>query len=765
MKKRIISAAVSACLLLTLAIIPASAAGSDALQTVQALGIMVGDETGNMALERNVTRAEFAKMLTAASSYKDTISDQGSGYSLFKDVKSGHWASEYIKTTLDAGWMVGYTDGTFRPDNAITLEEACTAALRLLGYDSSDLTGSFPAAQLNKAASLGLRDGLARAQGEQMTRSDCATLFYNLMTAQTASGQIHATTLGYTLNSAGELDYAALVAKDLKGPYTAASGGLSLPFEPKAVYKDGASNAAAAAYDIYYYNENLKAVYLYDDKVTGVYTAASPGAASPSSVTVGGKSYAIETSQAAYKLSTAGTFSVGDVVTLLLGMDGKVADVVGADIVTAKDMDYNEIVNYGLKGPYTAGVNGQMDLPFDPSGASVYVDGVLSTAEKVKQYDIYYYNTSLKVVYAYTDRATGTYTAASPSLAAPTSVTVAGKTYSLGTSDAKYKLSTLGGCSTGDVVTLLLGMDGTVADVLTGSGVEAEYYGVVQSAEKAADPVTGSTVNTQLTVACTDGNTYTFQLSTSNSFSVGSLVTVSISGGKVTAKRLSEKTLSGSVNKAGTKLGDYDFADHVQIMDTSDSGVCVAVEPSRLAGCTLSDDHVRYYVRDENGDISHLILDDATGDTWTYGYMISASTSESGSMNVSGSYRYIMDGRETTLNTNNQSYSIQAGGLAIRYDTDGTSIKTLKNLTSVKLTDLAAYTAKAENKKYTVAEDVQVYLKQNNGYYLTDLSSVNAEDYRLTGWYDDFGAPAGGQIRVIVAAEMERQRGKMMPHD
>ncbi len=623
MRKHFFAVALTACLLLGLVVVPAAAAETGALQTVRALGILAGDENGNLNLERSITRAEFAKMLIAASSYKDTVGEAGSGYSLFKDVKSGHWASESIKIALDAGWMTGYTDGTFRPDNAVSLEEACTAALQLLGYDSSMLAGSFPAAQLSKAAALGLRDGLTRARGERMTRGDCVTLFYNLMSAQTSAGQVYAATLGYTLNSAGELDYAALVTHD-------------------------------------------------------------------------------------------------------------------------------------LKGPYTAGAEGQMDLPFDAAGASVYLDGAPSTAEKVKQYDVYYYNAGLNVVYVYTDRVTGTYTQASPSLAAPTSVTVAGNVYSLGTSDAKFKLSTLGGCSTGDVVTLLLGMDGSVADVLTGSGVEAEYYGVVQSVEKAVDPVTGSTVNTRLTVVCTDGHTYTFHLSPSSSFSAGNLVMVSVSGGEVSARRLSERALSGSVNKAGTKLGEYAFADGVRILDTSSSGDCVTLEAARLAGCSLSADQVRYYVLDENGEISHLILDDATGDTWTYGYMISASTNApSGGMNMSGTYRYVIDGRETTLNTNDKAYSVRAGGFAVQYDTDGSSFKTIKNLASVRLTELAAYTAKAENDKYAVAEDVQVYLRKDSGCYLTDLSSVNAEEYRLTGYYDDFGSPAGGQIRIIVAVEAD----------
>jgi len=756
MKQRIRILLLSACLLRAMPGLPARAAETDAMQAVQALGIIAGDQAGNMDLERSVTRAEFAKMLTAASGYRDTVSGQGSGYSLFQDVKSSHWASEYIKTALDAGWMAGYTDGAFRPNQAITLEEACTAALRLLGYDSSALAGSFPAAQLSKAAALGLRDGLSLVQGEQMTKDNCVTFFYNLMTARTSSGQTYAAALGYTLNSAGELDYAALVAKELKGPYTASGASLALPFTPQAVYKNGEASAKAGAYDVYYYNENLRTVYLYDDKVTGVYTAASPGAASPVSVTVGGKSYDIETSQAAYKLSAAGEFATGDVVTLLLGMDGKVADVVSAHTAAAEDMDYTEIVSYGLKGPYTAGADGQMVLPFAPAGASVYLDGTLSSAEKVKQYDIYYYNTSLQVVYVYTDRAAGIYTAASPSPAAPASVTVAGKTYSLGTSEAKYKLSTLGGCSAGDVVTLLLGMDGTVADVLTGAEVEAEYYGVVQGAEIAADPVSGAAVNTHLTMACTDGNTYTFQLPASGRFSVGNVVSVSISGGEVTAKQLSRKTLSGSVNKAGTQLGEYALADGIQILDASDAGRCAAIGAARLAGCTLSGSQVRYYVLDENGAISRLILDDATGDTWSYGYMISASTNESGGgLALSGTYRYVVDGRESTLNTNNKAYPVRAGGFAVCYDADGSAIQALKNLASVKLTELGANTAMAENKKFALAEDVQVYLKQDGGYYLTDLSGINASDYRLSGYYDDFGCPAGGRIRVIVAVEGE----------
>ena len=36
-------------------------------------------------------------------------------------------------------------------------------------------------------------------------------------------------------------------------------------------------------------------------------------------------------------------------------------------------------------------------------------------------------------------------------------------------------------------------------------------------------------------------------------------------------------------------------------------------------------------------------------------------------------------------------------------------------------------------------------------YYKTTLASINAEDYYLTGWYDNFGCTAGGQVRILMA--------------
>ena len=116
--------------------------------------------------------------------------------------------------------MNGYTDGSFRPNNAVTLEEAYTAVLKLMGYKMTDLSGAFPNAQLNKAGELGLRAGLDRRQGEAMNYEDCAVLLYNALTANNASGSAYGTTLGFTVSN-GQVDGSTILLSSLEGPFVA----------------------------------------------------------------------------------------------------------------------------------------------------------------------------------------------------------------------------------------------------------------------------------------------------------------------------------------------------------------------------------------------------------------------------------------------------------------------------------------------------------------------------------------------------------------
>ena len=334
MKKKILSLLLAAAVLLGSA--PAALAASSASDSVieeviRATGIMVGDESGDMNLNNTVTRAEYAKMLVAASTYKDKVSG-ASNSSPFKDVPYTHWAACYIKTAVEQGWLTGYLDGSYKPDNTVTLEEAATGVLKLLGYTSEDFSGSYPYGQLALYESLGLDVNITASQGTAMTRRNMMYLFYNLLNAETKDGQVYAQTLGYTLNENDEIDYLSMVSDTMEGPYVV-EGNLSdiVSGEDKTVYRNGYASTADAIrkYDVVYYNDST--IWAYANAVTGTYQSASPSAASPTSVTVAGVSYEIETSDAALSLSTLGGLNVGDIVTLLLGRDGKVVAAMPAD--------------------------------------------------------------------------------------------------------------------------------------------------------------------------------------------------------------------------------------------------------------------------------------------------------------------------------------------------------------------------------------------------------------------------------------------------
>ena len=711
MKKRFLALLLAVCIAASMLVLPASAAGNNtAVQVAVTLGGLTADQTGEASLDAALSRGQLAKLLTAFSAYRESAASQGTTGKLFSDVTADNGWAPYIRIAVQQGWLSGYTDGSFRPDNGVTLEEACTAVLKLLGYDVTTLSGTFPAAQLNKAGSLGLRANLSRKQGETMTLADGAVLLYNALTAATSEGGVYGTSLGFTVTD-GQLDTSSILLRSLEGPFVAASGE-SLPFVPAAVYRNDSQTDSAQ---------------------------------------------------------------------------------------------------------------------LDP-------------------YDVYYYNASAKTVWIYSRRAAGRITAVSPSASAPTSVTVAGVSYTLASSAAASQLSSLNGGGVGQVVTLLLGMNNEAVAVLTGEQADEVFYGVVQSASRSLIEENGADVQQTVTVACTDGVTRAVNVDKSLNYPAGWLVEITVdeNGENVTA--LCEKSVAGTFNAEGTALGDYKLADDVQILDTTSEGVAGTVRPSRLSGVTLSASDVKYYTTNAAGEIDRLILDDVTGDLWTYGVLDdvrnlvtnlttsssagstssssnassgSSSTGSSGSTSAVGTivrdvggivlpstsemlwgildgsigsavwesvtsstsslasyllklgannttgllsktlhyfgtganYVCYVNGTQTTYQTS-VKYPVLAGGIAVGKTASG-SVKTMRQLLPVVVDQLGAASVRSGNTRYETADAMQVYLWYKGAYYATTLSQINTEEYNLIGWYDNNGSAAGKKIRVLIAVKKD----------
>ena len=702
MKKRILALLLAACIAVSMLVLPASAANNNtAVQFAVTLGAMDNTQTG--ALNAAVTRGAFARMLVAFSTFRESVGAQGTVGTLYTDVPGTSPWAPYIRIAVQQGWLNGYTDGSYRPDNAVTLEEACTAVLKLMGYKMTELNGSFPNAQLNKASEIGLRTNLERKPGEAMNYEDCAALLYNALTANTASGSAYGTSLGFTVSN-GQVDGSTVLMSSLQGPFVAGAD-TQLPFAPVAVYRN--------------------------DKV-------SPSA-------------------------------------------------------------------------------------------------------ELNQYDVYYYSESLQTVWIYTRKAAGRITAVSPSASAPTAITVAGSSYTLGSTAVASQVSSLNGGGVGQVVTLLLGMNNEAAGIVTGQEADEVFYGVVQSATRSLVEENGADVLQNVSVMCTDGITRSVNVDKSLNFPTGWLVQITVNSDGESVKSISGKSTSGTVNADATALGNAQLADDVEILDTTSGGVAGTVRPSRLSGVTLSDSDVRYYTTNAAGQIDRLILKDVTGDLWKYGVLddiknlaanyadiktllsssntgtgtgtgdidVDAVVSETRNLlvpttseilwgvvsgdilstswdkltgntagllgigfrqigNITGApynkifnfigggatYVCFVNGQQTALTTSIK-YPVLAGGIAVSQETSG-AVKKMVQLMPMRIDKVgAASVLSSGGSRYEMADDAQVYLWYKGQYYATKLTSVNSDDYYLTGWYDNFGCTAGKKVRVIIAVKKD----------
>ncbi|MGI5963512.1 MAG: S-layer homology domain-containing protein [Lawsonibacter sp.] len=620
MKHRVTAVLTAVCLSLAL-VLPASAAPSatDAAQVVNALGIMVGDAQGNMNLYAQVTRAEFITMAVKASPGGEQIGQAAT--SPYPDVPWTHWASGYVEAGVARGLISGYSDGTFRPSNHIRLAEGVTIALRLLGYGPEDFSGAYPTGQMAMYRSLGLDAGVTvTSSTAAMKRQDAMYLFYNLMTAKTKEGTPYLETLGHKLNDAGEIDLVSLI-------------------------------------------------------------------------------------------------------------------------------------NDAMDGPVVVQGNWEGSIPFSVSGAKVYRQGKLSTVSAIQPLDVLYWNRAMNTLWAYCDRVTGTVQALEPSSASPTSVTVAGRTCKIETAAAAFALSDLGGCAVGDTVTLLLGRGGGVAAVVDpssvgGSSVAQEQVGVVTAIENAtySDGKGGTYTARTAVVMATDGQIYRHE--SPSGLSVGSLVRITASdqAGGVTLRSLSTVSLSGTVNAAGTKVGNFSFASGVEILDVSE-GMGVRVYPNRLAGVDLTG-QVSYYTLNGAGEINRMILKGVTGDMYLYGILTQMEETNLGEYKSSYSYRFDVGGQVGTLMQTDLHFPVELGPIQIK----GTlqAPEKLYALTSAKTGDIQNNQFVAGEKRYTLSDQVAVYEKRGDNYYISSLARVSGGEFTLTGWYDKVDNK-GGRIRVILA--------------
>ncbi len=143
------------------------------MEELAGLGILSGDEAGDLHAEAPISRAELAKMLVLACQEKPE------GVAAFSDVPRSHWASSYIAAAASLGIVNGFEDGTFHPDDAVTYEDAVKMVLAAFGVKLD-----YPFGYLSHAMDNGYLDGIPAVMGRYATRGDVAALLVNVLHQQ-----------------------------------------------------------------------------------------------------------------------------------------------------------------------------------------------------------------------------------------------------------------------------------------------------------------------------------------------------------------------------------------------------------------------------------------------------------------------------------------------------------------------------------------------------------------------------------------------------
>lgn len=192
--KRALSLALASVMVLGMTVVGTGASYTDvtskqnqeAIEVLQAVGIMVGDNNGNFNPDQKVTRNEMAVVMSNLMDYRAATY---AGTSPFTDVPS--WAEPYVAACWNNGITSGYTKTTYGGSDTVTTSQAALMLMKALGYFqySSDFGSDWQFSTIKKATQIDLFDDVDSGVREAMTRNDLAQLVLNALESGTVEAE------------------------------------------------------------------------------------------------------------------------------------------------------------------------------------------------------------------------------------------------------------------------------------------------------------------------------------------------------------------------------------------------------------------------------------------------------------------------------------------------------------------------------------------------------------------------------------------------
>jgi hypothetical protein len=734
--KKLTAFLLAAVLCLSLVTVRASAADQEKLNlsssALTMMGALQGDGTGGLNLSGTLTRAQFCKIAVVVMGQADSVGSY-SGYTIFPDVPSTSWASGYINLAVrSAGIMSGYANGKFGPDDIITYGQAVTVLMKMLGYTTADVGAKWPDGFIAKAAEIGLTDSVTLAAGASISRGDAAVLFVNLLDTElngsakkfmeTISG---ATVIGgvFLISSSAKTDTGEKGAVEIGG----VKNGAYLPVGK-------VPDALLGAYGSLVLDDAGNAL---------VFVPARAGKTVVSTVSSVSSSIIKCTDWSKITPAASTTVYLNGTITTYgsAWVDISAGMRVSAYYSDGGTVQYIMVSSISSDDASIAVVT--TDSYQLPADTTVYLNGKAASASDIIKYDVLSMDDGYKTCYATRKTITGRIEALEGSAELPSAVTMFGITFPVLDSAA----ASFAEFSAGSTIALLLTSDNKVAAAFPVYKYSPVNYGIVQSLTAASATVT---LLNGLTVSGKVSNLY-------SNVGKGSLVSVNAPDSGVLSMSVVADIPNGQALDLKTgKLGDHGMSPATRIFDSVGGCGVTEIALSDIAGETIDASKIKCALLDSSGKLSLLLLNDATGDAYTYGFIKTTSvTTGSGSMTATTPAVTVTNSGGTTDTAIGSPGFItgDVAGIAIKGDgyLEGavrlTAVDGIKRDSFQTLTDDRTYIT-LESGLMMVSGDVQVYL-ESTGKWMT-LDQARGYSDSFTAYYDRTPS-TGAKVRVLIA--------------
>ncbi len=611
MKRRITTFLLAVCMTVSLLAVPAGAASgatvtfSDigdrstamAVESLRLLGVLDGYGDGTFRPGTVLNRAQFCKMAVYAMNGSSELSRYRT-VTIFPDVKLSHWAAAYINMAAKGKDIIsGYADGRFHPDRTVTVGQAVTILMRMLGYKDEDIGGIWPDSYMAEAATVGLTEGVSTNGSAGLTRAQAARLFLNLLRTQTKEGgTTFASTLGQTVQG-------VLLSADTEG----GEGRLRLSTGTYTLTEGKASNGML---------NGMKGTLIVDSKSGRALTFVPEDLGSSKTVVLAsakatemtdtsGNTYTVKSDTQVFQNGEAGSWgeaytwlNAGTSVTLYLDAAGNVDYVFvgGGGNATSAVIVYE-------KGS-TAGF---ASLAGGATGYTIYKNGVRASSGDMRKYDVATYSAVTNSIRVSDTRITGYYEDCSPNPSEPSKITVLGHEFNV----LPSAMQTVSKFRPGDQITLLLTEDNQVAGAVEATGTTASGNAIgiaeVSSGSATVNLLCGIQVKGSVKLSASDVERLNGQLVRVSSSKKDGLSLTRLTGG-----------VSGDLDVENGKLGSRELAENVIIFQNDGSGL-TAISLSQITEAKVPSSQITYAGTDWADRVKVIVLNSVTGSGYIFG--------------------------------------------------------------------------------------------------------------------------------------------------